>query len=1494
MFLRVLGPLVVEVGDPPVGVAVPGAKERAVLGRLLVSPGRAVPVDVLVEDVWSGRPPPTARRSLQAHVVRLRTSLEPERPTGSPGQFVARRGDAYALAVSPESVDVGAAAVAASAARAARAAGDLPTARRGFEAALAYWRGEPFEDWRTAGWADGERRRLADVQASTLEARIDVDLDLGQHRELVAELEALIAADPLREGWWIRLMLALYRSDRQADALAAGRRARACLVEELGVDPGPALARTEQVILHQTDDLLLPLPGPVEAAPAGALRAPRPAATACPYRGLAAYERADADLFHGRGLAVRALTARLRATRLVVVSGPSGVGKSSVVGAGLVPELLRGAVPHSAGVEVVVVKPGSRPVDELAPLLRETETADSDRRPVALIVDQFEQLWTAGVEDGERAAFVDAVLAMLDDGVLSCAVLVVRGDYLGRLAEHVELAGRAADGLVLVPPMTELELREVVEEPARAAGLDVDPDLVETVIRDMHGQATALPLLSSALVGTWELRRERMLTLTGYVQAGGVTGALACTAEAALAAVDTADTELARRVFVRLAASGGEGDAPTLVRRRVPLAELGLEEADGARRRAVIEEFVPRRLLTIDAGHLEVTHEALLTGWPRLATWLEEDALGRAVRAHLAPEAADWAAAGRPPDRLYRGTRLDSALEWLARPDADPTPAEREFLRASAEHAEAELAAARRQVVRERAGRRRTRRLAVVLALVTVVALAGGLLAAQAKRAADANALRADADRLAAAASTVGTPDLSLLLAAQAYRTQHTPQTEAALLSAAVEHRKIVGIYRAAGIARRLAASPDGRTVYAHTDTQVVAWDVASHRSRLVTEYHSAASDPKDVAASPARTGAAAGLVAVVTPQVSRTPGSALTLFGPDGRVRWIRRLSDLGGWPLTARFTADGRRLGVVVIAGYGGPAPFRRALYIDTRTGRASPPLFRERLPAGWDTSGWDHGFSADAETVDMLTADRPSVVVTQNPSARTTTTLASPANSEDFSSFPVGRGWLVATPDGTAHWYPPGRTRPAQRIADHTSWISAAATDATGSVLVTAAPDQRLVVSDLVGSQWVRREVLPAKGGTVLALAVNRAGTRAYSAGDDGTVTTWDLTDREGFGAQIRTPRVPGVDPTALIVIGDPVLLGRTGDWVVPVQQWERVERQGPIFAVFVDPRTREAVGSVRASVRPPVGYPRETVSLSPDGRLLAITTMFSTAVIDVDHRRVLHHITLPSVPAAVASDGETVHSVPEPVVATAWSSDGHRLFLATQGAREVGPRAAVVVVDTATWKQIDRVLPPGDAETVAVSPDGRVIALSMANGDLVLADAGTYELKHRLHVDDRHSKVSFSDDGTRLASVGESRRLNVWDPRTGEPVLATVPSFVGGGTSVRWLPRTHTVVYGGDDGQVALFDTDASVQRGVSLPVYADAGVGDVNIATVPDGQLALFPGYRSIGQTRQGVVYPLTPADWLTHACSIVRRDLTPAEWAVYLPGRPYRPTCAES
>ena len=188
---------------------------------------------------------------------------------------------------------------------------------------------------------------------------------------------------------------------------------------------------------------------------------------------------------------------------------------------------------------------------------------------------------------------------------------------------------------------------------------------------------------------------------------------------------------------------------------------------------------------------------------------------------------------------------------------------------------------------------------------------------------------------------------------------------------------------------------------------------------------------------------------------------------------------------------------------------------------------------------------------------------------------------------------------------------------------------------------------------------------------------------------------------------------------------------------------------------------------------------------------------------------------------------------------------------------------------------------------------MLAVGYASGDIDLADAGTYRGQHRLHVNGAVRTIAFSDDGARLAAVGGSRRLDVWDPRSGESPRRC--AVVRRSRRQRALAAgTHTAVYGGEDGQVTLYDTDAAVQRGVSLPVFADAGAGDVQIAPVTDGRLALFPGWRNLGQTREGsVIRSRRLTGWPTRA-SIVRRNLTPAEWKVYLPGRPYRPTCGES
>ena len=468
---------------------------------------------------------------------------------------------------------------------------------------------------------------------------------------------------------------------------------------------------------------------------------------------------------------------------------------------------------------------------------------------------------------------------------------------------------------MLVPALTEPELREVVEGPAAAAGVAVDPDLTDAVVRDVHGQAAAaLPLLSSALAGAWEHRDGDELTLAAYVRAGGVTGALAATAEAALASLGPDGPDRARRLLVRLAAPSEPGGGPSVTRRRVPLAELGLDGAGGSGRRAVVEALVGRRLLTVDAGHLEVTHEALLTEWPRLAGWLAEDALGRAVRTHLGPEATGWQAAGRPADRLYRGARLDAALEWLTRPDADPTAVERDFLKASADLAEAELAGARAQVRRERAARRRTRRLAAGLAFLVVVAVTGGLLAA----AGSAPRTRARCVRTPTA-SPRRRPMPARRTCRCCWRRRRTGPSE--------RHRpsrrcwppssRTAGSLASTGRPVSCGGWRSARTAapcMAHTDTQVVAWDVAttgpacwstSMRDRPVHRRTSRRRRPR-----PARRRRDWSRPWTPPGRHGRSP-SLLRLFRPDGQVRWTRERpisaagrrspgspATVGGWP--------------------------------------------------------------------------------------------------------------------------------------------------------------------------------------------------------------------------------------------------------------------------------------------------------------------------------------------------------------------------------------------------------------------------------------------------------------------------------------------------------------------------------------------------------------------------------------------------------------------
>ncbi len=244
--VRLLGPIEAERDGVP--VALGGPKPRTLLAVLALEPGRVVSVDRLVEALWPGEPPETAAHAVQVYVSQLRKALGPVIATRAPG---------YELELAPERVDLHRFARLTQDGRAALEGGDPVSAEGALREALALWRGPALADFLYEPFAQTEIARLEELRTVTLEERIEADLALGRHAELVSELEALVAAQPLRERPRAQLMLALYRSGRQADALAAYRTARETLVEELGIDPGPELRELEAAILRQDESLLL-------------------------------------------------------------------------------------------------------------------------------------------------------------------------------------------------------------------------------------------------------------------------------------------------------------------------------------------------------------------------------------------------------------------------------------------------------------------------------------------------------------------------------------------------------------------------------------------------------------------------------------------------------------------------------------------------------------------------------------------------------------------------------------------------------------------------------------------------------------------------------------------------------------------------------------------------------------------------------------------------------------------------------------------------------------------------------------------------------------------------------------------------------------------------------------------------------------------------------------------------------------------------------------
>ena len=265
MDFHILGPIGATDGGGPVDLG--GAKQRALLGMLLLHANEVVSSDSLIDELWSGARREEAARALQVAVSRLRTALRPGRAAGGDGGFVVTRSPGYELRVDPERLDMSRFQGLVAAGRRALDAGDPRAARAKLAEALGLWHGRPLADLVYESFCQNEIARLEEMHLTALEDRIEADLALDHHSELVGELQALVSEQPLRERLRLQLMLALYRSGRQAEALAVYGETRRLLVEQLGIEPGRDLQQLHSAILAQDHALELEQPEQRTSAP---------------------------------------------------------------------------------------------------------------------------------------------------------------------------------------------------------------------------------------------------------------------------------------------------------------------------------------------------------------------------------------------------------------------------------------------------------------------------------------------------------------------------------------------------------------------------------------------------------------------------------------------------------------------------------------------------------------------------------------------------------------------------------------------------------------------------------------------------------------------------------------------------------------------------------------------------------------------------------------------------------------------------------------------------------------------------------------------------------------------------------------------------------------------------------------------------------------------------------------------------------------------------
>lgn len=1237
-----------------------------------------------------------------------------------------------------------------------------------------------------------------------------------------------------------------------------------------------------------------------------------PADSVCPYPGLGPFTVDRADVFAGRTTMtdrlVEATAAAFGGSGPLILVGASGSGKTSLLNAGLLARLRTHGLPGlpgSTGWSSRRLTPGKYPLrtlaDALAPessdaaesLLANGHAADlvdplldHPGQRLVVVVDQLEELFTLCTDPEEQTAFLRAVTALARPGEghepRALVVFALRADFYAQAVAHPELRTVLSESQLLVDPMDADELRASIEEPAATAQLELEDELAPLILKEL-GRATggrtpteALPLLSHVLQETWKEREGLRLTVSAYLATGGITKAVATTAETVYGRLNAAGQEAVRLMLPRLARVS-EDAADTAQPVEWPVLLHGVPDETVAR--DAIERFADARLLTLDLDTVRISHEALLRAWPQLEQWIDEDRDVLRARQQLASDAASWERSERDPSLLYRGNRLAAMRERTTAPGAPPLGS------VSAEFMESSW----RQRTREGRRRRAAFTFVVVLALLATTGLVGAGIY---WRRADQAQQRDLARYLAAEAEGQRElhPGLAKQLSLLSYRMDHEAGRSALLNS-----QRTPGVINGDDPAYDLSYSADGRVLAVSTGDSIVL------RTRhgdgriggVLSGPIAVAADGTVLAAATydneGSTSATVRLWDISHPDHPRKLAAPTTsdtvtalVFGTDGNTLFAgTSAGEILRWD-TGDPTAPH------ALSALRGHSKQVDSLAVSPKRGLLASASVDGRVRL-WKTTGTTAVATLRAApyTSHSFEPKRPLHRIAFDSAGGL---LAAPAEEPKKKD-------TFASSDDLALWTLDDPRAPRQVVAADKGVSSGSSRCSDGVISMAFASKSKRIVASCGGSWkiWIYTygtdAVLPGAKNTDLdldggvALFVPGNAEQLLKATDRG-VQVWDLSNGAQPGAVGFIPPAPGTGgQMSLAMSGEKLLLAYQGVGT----NWLR------------DLSLRHLRSNPLATTVAPDMFTGQDIALSPDGKLLADTEAYKQG------KKTYANLFLRSTASPKQKLG--MIEVNNGVGALAFSPTKPLLAVSDyNGVVASNPEPQVVrlydIADPRHPRHLSTIEKTGYG--LDFSPDGRSLVMNeAAKGDTKAARPTAGPLVRswdvtdpahpsaswsvRLPTSTDYAQFAFRPDGKLFALYDDTGTLRLWDVHRDRIVGPPVKVSIG--------KLDSPLAFSPDGTRLALIETNEDYDRrpevwDVSDPdsptrqFYMPTASGFYSLAFTPDGKIL------AVVRASAGIdLWDADPQHVIADLCNAVGDPISEQDWRKYLPDRPYQPPC---